>query len=84
MLLRMKSYNSPNKLESSKAIDSGLGRMIHQGGRQGDTLFHYMGRNATHLVVDYSITMACAASVVCTTSMLRRWIFHEVYGECEE
>ena len=47
-----------------KAVDSGLGRMIHEDGRQGDTLFHDMGRNATHLVVDYSIVMACAQSYV--------------------
>ena len=47
-----------------KATDSGLGRMLADDGRQGDTLFTGLGRNGTDLVVDYCIGNACAPTYV--------------------
>ena len=47
-----------------KATDSGLGKILTDDGRQGDTLFTGLGRNGTDLVVDYCIANACASSYV--------------------
>ena len=47
-----------------QAVDSGLGRMIAEDGRQGDTLFTGLGHGGKDLVVDYSIANACAPSYI--------------------